>query len=188
MGGAAMRAFLALPISEESKQTIKPVLDEGKKRFPSVKWVQPENLHITLLFFGNINAEEQRIISETCAAAVKNYRAVKAAFKGLGQFPPKGRPRVIFSPLIEGKKQCSGLYSSLFPLFQEQFSLKGRPYSPHITLGRVRKGKKQPPLREGDFSGNLQGEFTIDRIILYQSVLQSGGPVYNEITSFTLQS
>ena len=183
-----MRAFLAFPLDDENKTAIRPVIEEGRKKFPDIKWVKPENLHMTLLFLGNIDDETETWVREICSEAVGKHRAFDVQYEGLSQFPPKGKARVIFSPLIEGGRECTAIYNDLYPIFQERFSLRGNRYSPHITLGRVRKGKKHRSLQESDFTQKLKGNYRIDRIIFYQSVLQSGGPVYNEITSFVLQS
>lgn len=183
-----MRAFLAFPLPEGVKEAIRPALEEGRQKFSSIRWVRPENLHITLMFFGNIDGSTEELVRETCSRAAEHHPVISAEFSGIGQFPPKGKPRVVFSPVTEGKAECTRMYRELFSLFRDRFSLRDTPYAPHITLGRVRKGSKARPLSENDFSYPLRGKMTIPRIILYQSVLQSGGPVYNEITSFGLQS
>ena len=183
-----MRAFLAFPLPETAKAAFRPVIEEGRERFPSIRWVRPTNLHITLLFLGDIDGETERLTREVCARAAEHHPVISAEFSGIGQFPPKGKPRVVFSPVTEGRAACSRIYGELFPLFRDRFSLRDTPYSPHITVGRARKGKKARSLTEKDFNRPLRGKMTIPRIILYQSVLHSGGPVYNEITSFELQS
>lgn len=181
-----MRAFLAFPLPEKIKTAVSPFLEEGKRLYPDIKWVEPLNLHITLFFFGEIDEALAEWTGTIIGEFVKTVRPFSAAFAGLGSFPPKGKPRVIFTPLTEGGESSVEIHESLYSRLQRKHNLKMRKFSPHITLGRVRKGKKQGPLQIERFQNIPEGRFTIDRIVLYQSVLHSTGPVYNEISSFAV--
>ncbi len=184
-----MRAFLAFPLPEKIKMHFNPFIKEAKEAFPGFKWVRAENLHITLFFLGDIDTDTEQWVRNICRSSItenENQRQFHVQFRGIGQFPPKGRPRVVFSPLLAGTDDCMALYNSLFPHLKKRFQLDVRKYTPHITLGRARRRSKQHSLLGYDFRTIPQGEFRIDRIILCRSDLQSSGPVYNEITSFVL--
>jgi 2'-5' RNA ligase len=183
-----MRAFLALPVPEEIQSAFRPFLKEGKRIFPEVKWVRPENLHITLLFLGEIDGAAEEKISACCEKTAEIFSPFTVGFGGLWQFFPKGAPRVLFAPVNRRKQECSGIYNDLRLRTAELLPPDSRPYHPHITLGRIKRGKKVRAVGDTEFTDTVRGEYVVDRIILFQSVLQSDGPVYNERTSFALQS
>jgi len=182
-----MRVFSAFPLPDEVKQEIAPFINYGMSKYSNIKWVKPENIHITLFFFGELSAGDVSSIEEELSRLSEGFPPISAANRGLGQFPPKGAPRVVFSPLIEGEVECTRVYSAGYPLFNRKFELKGKRYTPHITLGRAKRGKNPGFPREDEFFIKLNGFFEIERIILFESVLQSDGPVYNELSSFKLQ-
>lgn len=182
-----MRVFLAFPLPEEVKQQIGAYLRPLKERYREVKWVRPENLHITLHFLGDIDEGTAELINSVLAGVAARQRRITAAFSGVGYFPPKGLPRVVFTPMTAGAEECADFHRESGRELKKIVSLDGKKFIPHITLGRVRKGRKiernigesrQPP---------LEGSFQIDRAVLYRSELQPKGPVYTELALFSFK-
>lgn len=183
-----MRAFLAFPIPQNCRAVLSKAVEEMKRKIDGIKWADSDNLHITLLFLGEIDETQLEEIQMHCRSLASVHAPFEASFHGFGQFPRKGAARVIYSPLISGEKNCRTLYAGLYPRIAEIISLDKRNYSPHITLGRVKRGKRIDSADLKNSAVQPHDSFRIDRFILYESVLHSRGPVYNEKTSFVLQS
>lgn len=178
-----MRVFFGIPIPERTKQDISAQIRELQGRYPGLSWVNTENYHITLLFIGET---EQMTAAGLCRALRRGGMPYSfyARLSGVHQFPPRGRARVIFAALEEGVQGCEKMYEFIMhtPGFQ-RYDQKRR-YEPHITLARVKKGRRAPdPTR---LSLNLTSGFRIDRFNLYRSTLKSTGAEYSVLDEFNL--
>src|SRR5439155_9603340 len=105
-----------------------------------VKWVEPENLHVTLLFLGEVDARE---VLEVCKT-VQRTAAVIAPFaidvRGVGCFPNLRRPRTLWVGVGDGSAKMVGLHDALEgPLLQLGcYRREDRGFTPHVTLGRTK--------------------------------------------------
>ncbi len=175
-----MRTFFALPVPEEAKKHIMETIKPFKDKNIDLKWVKPKGMHITLIFLGELDQRQ----ADECARILREpglkCKPFSVRYSGVGSFPPRGNPRVIFCRIKEGAEECREVYEYLKGFVDSSIYKEEREFHPHITLARV-KG------RAGDLNldeiGNLEGVFTVDRCILYQSVLKPHGAEYREIAS-----
>ena len=179
------RAFLGIPLAEAFEVSVRPILQKLKREYPEVKWVKPSQLHLTLHFFGQIEAEAVTKISDCTLPVAEKTKPLKLFLKGIGGFPNLERPRVIWAG-IEGEVEALGeLQASLEHRFRRAgFPCEERSFKPHLTLGRVREGKRvffteHPELDETERK-------QISEIILYWSVLSSEGPIYEKLQTYPL--
>ena len=179
-----MRAFIAFPLPEEVKKKIGTYLKPLQDRYREVKWVRPENLHITLHFLGDIEEEAGDRISTVLERAAAGQFCIEVNFSGIGYFPPKGVPRVVFTPLTAGAEECADFYRASGRELKTLINLKMKKFIPHITLGRVRKGRRLERNIGEERQDRLEGSFLIDRAVLYKSVLYSTGPSYSELREY----
>ncbi len=180
-----MRAFIAFPIPKEITESIwvgcKPLRQPALK----VKWVQPQNMHVTLLFLGNIDDERAGRVAQAMKRPSLRRLPFKIGFSGIGQFPPKGAARVLVSRLTEGAEECAAYFEQLKSELSEIVApADRRGFQPHITLGRVRG--RDPASRvqvDGSMGIDLSGSFHVSRCVLYESFLNSEGPTYQEVAA-----
>lgn len=184
----AKRLFVALPLSRPVIAELNALVHVGRQNAPFVRWVRPEHLHITLKFLGDVEAGEQ-----TQAVAALEGLEATAPFQfnlaSVGAFPNPGRPRVIWTGIAEGQRQVTDLAGQVDLLLARcGFAREERPFSPHVTIGRVKE--------EGDFErlwNAMKGESfvgtrcTAQEVRLVHSTLTPKGPIYAPLASFALR-
>ena len=175
-----IRAFIAIEISPEAKKTLAELMRELIKSDADVKWVKPENIHLTLKFLGNITEEQQIKIQEILDKNLKDFNSFKIKLDGIGAFPKIEYPRVIWAGTSgeEIMKQIAKLIDE--KVNKLGFPLEERSFKAHLTLGRVRSGKNKEKLAAAIKKlGNLNGpEFLVNNISLFQSTLTPTGSIY----------
>ncbi len=187
-----IRCFLALPLSEEIKRNMQEMQARLAETLlpPSVKvgWVRPEGLHVTLNFFGDIDASLVHPITEATRKATTDLGRFPLEIQGLGAFPNFGRPRVLWAGMAFAP-ELHALHRSLGEHFQSiGLPWEDRPLKPHITLGRVRyeKGRGLVAEATNGLRPHVFGTSEAARVVLYRSYLQPGGSVYKELFSTDL--
>jgi 2'-5' RNA ligase len=177
--------FFAFPLSETEKVRFADYIDLGKEQYPGLKWVKPSNLHLTLHFLGEMDSAQ----ADECVKLLDHPDLggpeFSLSYEGYGRFPPKGIPRVLFIHLTDGVDECSRIHGTLGELIRPITALDRRPFSPHITVARV-KGRMDvyPDVRKLECpSGSLE----IRSIVLYESLLKPEGAVYRELARVDLQ-
>ena len=182
-----IRAFLALPLAEAFEASARLVVTKLKSQFPEVKWVNPSQIHVTLHFFGDIDLKQTEKISRCVALVTQTAKPFHLLLRGLGGFPNDSRPRIIWTG-IEGEAEALASFHLRLEdaLKKAGFEGEKRPFKPHLTLGRVREGKKPPVLRGIEFPPTEVK--SISEIILFKSVLSSEGPKYETLHSFPLSA
>jgi 2'-5' RNA ligase len=154
-----------------------------------VAWVAPENLHLTLKFLGRVEAAELDRLEATLNGVVADHPAFPLSCVGLGAFPTPLRPRVIWAGVREGAAPATSLAAAveraLAPL---GFDPEARPFSAHITLGRLRTPQKVPALaRALEEGGALTfGRMQVASIALVRSDLSPRGARYTDLVTFPL--
>jgi 2'-5' RNA ligase len=178
-----MRVFAALPVEEGLAGELRGSMVVWQDRHRHLKVVKPEQLHITLHFFGERNGVEV----EELVNSLKSLEAgrVAASVAGISQFPRKGSARVYYLELEKGRKEVESLQRLFIGLIAPLgYRDEKRPFVPHITLAR-----RKAPGEVGPFPGctDLEGrEFVFDRCVLYESRLSSKGPDYLTIAAVKL--
>lgn len=185
---SSRRLFLALPLPEVAKAELNSLVHVLKKTAPGVRWVRPEHLHVTLRFLGDVEEPE-------CEALLESLKVVTGQtpftfnLAGIGAFPDRKRPRVVWTGIDSGRERVAALAA----LVEKSVVTAGlppedRPFSPHLTLGRV----KEP----GDFTALWQTAGVTSfagkpvnavDVRLIWSTLTPQGPVYRDVESFPLR-
>ncbi|KUK11714.1 MAG: 2',5' RNA ligase [Moorella sp. 60_41] len=183
-----MRLFVAITLSEEVNSRLASLQDELRTCGADVKWVERENLHLTLKFLGDLEPAEALEMAARIRQDTEGYGELVLHLKGIGVFPGWSRPRVIWvglepnPALTELHRRVEG---ALLPL-----GFVSEPFTPHLTLGRLRSMTNWPRLeqrlrfrREENW-----GEERVKEIVLMQSRLTPRGPRYEVLETFTLTS
>jgi len=149
-----------------------------------VRWVRPENLHLTLKFLGEISDDDLSLVSGALEPLGPRYAPFEAGLSGFGAFPSPKRARIVWAGIGEGSEPLRSLATdveaSLEPL---GFVREGREYTPHLTLGRAR-GR---PVRLGavESPSALPG-FTVTGVELVESTLGAAGATYSTLATYPL--
>jgi len=171
-----MRLFIALPVPEQIQERIVLESAELRGRYPDLKWVRQDALHLTLIFLGELEESRLEAITRAMEEAASEVAPFDLELRGLGAFPQRGAPRVLFIPLARGVERARGLHRKLKGALGGIGTKDRKRFAPHLTLARV-KGKPEfpDPEKEGN---ELRFSFAADRIHLYRSHLDSRGARY----------
>ena len=187
--GDRIRAFLALELPRAAVRLAGDVIGGLRDRLgdDDVKWVRPQNLHVTLRFFGDILPAEVEGISERVRAYPERLSAVATAWRALGAFPSERRPQVLWLGLADPQEALVRLASEVTRDLEETgFGRPDKPFRAHVTLGRVRRGARVQMPGSDDLT-IPQAPFSISAIALIRSRLTPRGPVYTPIETAHLQ-
>lgn len=186
-----VRSFIAIELSAEARAALADLQNRLKKVIPAqtVRWTDPESIHLTLHFLGDVTTETIPKITLLIEQAASTSQSLTLTLGGLGCFPNTRRPRIIWAGV-------SGQIDILVQLQHELgeklktlgFTLDARPYSPHLTLGRVKDGL---PARQlsllGEAIEKVQGQvgqlatLNITELSLMKSELKPTGAVYTRL-------
>ncbi|MFL5402703.1 MAG: RNA 2',3'-cyclic phosphodiesterase [Gemmatimonadales bacterium] len=174
-----MRLFVAVPIPHPAREQILKLLARLRDGGWPVRWVHDEGLHMTLKFFGEVAAERLDVIEEALRFAAAGAGALPLQLGDLGAFPSRNRPRILWVGL-EAPPSLELLQDRIERGCEAiGFPPEGAPFQPHVTLGRVREGQRLPP---GGLDDHAEGfervPFVAQELVLYESVLTTGGPRY----------
>lgn len=182
-----IRAFVALELSEDGKAFLESVSDSLRRTRADVKWVRPEAIHITLKFLGEIAKDLISDIEQDLTPVFAQQPPFRLTVRGLGAFPNLSRPRVIWAGIHEENPCLSRVAGRVETVLEPRgFAREKRPFSPHLTLGRVRSGKGIGELvdtirQKLDLTGP---SFVARRAVLFQSILKPTGAEYHALRHF----
>jgi 2'-5' RNA ligase len=178
---AMIRAFIAAPISAGVRERMGELLAKLRRTEAGVRWSRPDSIHLTLRFLGNIFESQVETVGEAMAEAVMGIGPVKVEVCGFGTFPENRRPRVFWLGLTRGARELTEIFDDLErALIARGLGPADKKFSPHLTLGRVKTGERlNQAIRVmlSEAKGSF-GEYTINRIILFQSRLNPAGAEY----------
>ena len=186
MGRLKLRTFIALPIDDALRRRLVAVQEELGGTGAEVKWVEPENLHVTLLFLGEVDALEVVEICRSVRGVAGPTEPFALSVAGLGAFPNPRRPRTLWVGVEEGHDELVALHHALEEALLKlgAYRREERAYTPHVTLGRVTGDDFPPPLlgrlkRESDWQG---GTLMVREVHVMSSELTPEGPRYNVVS------
>lgn len=189
-----MRAFLASTLPEAVRAQLAGQIEALTKVVPaeSVRWVRPENIHLTLKFLGEISAQEAQLVADSAGPIVAGRPAFDLGACGLGVFPNPNRPSVIWVGVGGVDRSLAALQAELeSSLARVGFDPEGRDFDPHLTLGRARRGLNRSAVKAlaAGLSqaevGDL-GRWRVDTLALMKSELRPEGPRYSLVASLPL--
>lgn len=185
-----IRCFIAVDIPDLAKRAIASALDPLRESMRDVKWVEPANLHLTLKFLGNIKSSQIDHLIDILSGSLKNEERFLMNFSDLGAFPNPKNPKIFWMGVDKGQTRLRALAEKVEAACTlESFEKETKPFSAHLTLGRVREGRKTPPLDRSLelFHLDLETPIEVDHVELYESVLRPEGPQYRSLSRFSLR-
>ena len=182
-----MRAFIAIDIPAEICERIRELLAALRRTPTDVRWSRPEGMHITLKFLGEIPLEKVAAVKARLGT-IHHPAPLAIQIQGAGFFPNERAPRVIWLGIEAGAALpalAAEIDQSLLPL---GIPKENRPFSGHLTLGRVRTVDGFTSLREilRQREPLEMGSFTATEFCLYESKLAPGGSLYSKVARYPL--
>ena len=182
---AKLRTFIAIDLPDEVVQGAQQLVRKLAKVAPGVKWVEPENLHLTLKFLGEVRENETYAICRAISRSVEAIDAFDIELLGAGAFPKLERPRTLWVGVGKGTEELTALYNAIDDALADMgFPRDPKRFVPHLTLGRVKqpgpwlKDVSQMVAENADF---LAGVAAVEEVVFYSSELTSDGPIYSPI-------
>ncbi|MCS6800449.1 MAG: RNA 2',3'-cyclic phosphodiesterase [Chloroflexota bacterium] len=189
-----IRAFVGVPVPaavQEQLTAIQRTIAKTSGRV--VKWVAPETMHLTLEFLGEVPRWVLEDIPPVLDEALAQAVAPTLATASIGAFPNWRRPTVLWVGLEGDVRQLQALRNRVASALRTfGFAADPRPFHPHLTIGRLRP-KADPLLVEKLVSTApnvrvTRTQFTLERVVLYRSILLPEGPRHIELRSWPLAS
>ena len=179
-----IRAFFALPVSEQAEVAL---LDycyplQAQLAKSSLRWVRPENFHITLAFLGNIQQADVNKLESLAGQLASQFSPVNLRLSQLAWLPSPDKPKaLVVEP--EDQPELMKLQSQLVRSIRDRgFPVDNRRYRPHLTLARCQKRMGAVPLD----AISLNIETPMDEIVLYVSQLTPAGAQYTPLFAVPL--
>jgi len=185
-----MRAFIAIDLAPEIKGQLASLVKVLKPIASNIKWVAPENYHLTLKFLGEISEAQAEVVKQVLSEIAKRNSQFRLLMRGTGSFPPgQSRLRVIWVGVSAGNELLILQKDIEESLAERDFPPEERPFSPHLTIGRAREPQKQERLKAEleRFSQKEFGSMIVKEITLFQSILRPEGPQYKALSNFQLE-
>lgn len=183
-----MRTFLAIEIEDYIKNKISETQQLiQEKNSAKIKYVETENIHLTLKFFGEINEKQLNEITEKINNIITKYKKYSLKIVNIGAFPHIYRPRVIWTGVKD-----NNITVNLIKELDEEFNKLGfdkeRDYVPHITIGRVKNVTNKEELSSTLklLKKRYHGKMEVKKICIKSSTLTPEGPIYKNIKEFEL--
>jgi 2'-5' RNA ligase len=193
---SVIRAFIAVDLTPEIVQRLDQVLHDLKARLDAdapVRWVASGNIHLTLKFLGDVSLKHLDLLEKMLQAEVARHAAFELSVGELGAFPSTHRPRVVWvgvqAPPDLGALQ-NGVETEMAHL---GYAREERPFSPHLTLGRVARNAAPEAVRRlglglAAVKVGFLGAACIQAVHLYKSDLQPAGAVYTRLVTAPLKA
>ena len=182
-----MRIFVAVELPDGIREGISELQTAlAREGVRDVRWVQPMGIHLTLRFCGEISPETLALLSQELSGAAP-VRPFHLRLKGLGVFPPRGKPRVLYLELQDSESLSRLAAWVEGGVVRAGLPPERRSFHPHLTLGRF-KQRSTPPRRDSlkAPTGRLQDGFEVDRIAVLRSTLAPAGARYEILATFPL--
>jgi RNA 2',3'-cyclic 3'-phosphodiesterase len=185
-----LRCFIAIDISVQTRNEIGELIDILRECNGDIKWVMPENVHVTLKFLGETAEDMVPKISASLSAVTASYKPFSIKIHGTGVFPNRKNPRVIWVGL-EDSEMLKGLNDDIENAVSSfGYRKEDKEFRPHLTIGRVRSRRgmitvvnELDNFKERDF-----GELLVDRIKFMKSELRPKGAEYTCLLDLAFES
>lgn len=189
-----MRAFFCLDLDEGTKAQLKQQMGPLKRLPVDVKWVPPENMHITMVFLGEVSdglVPDLEVAARQALEETGIEGPIEVTLDRLGAFPHVHKPRVVWAGCTNDpesvKHLAKALEGALEPL---GFDPEDRPFTTHVTLGRVKERGRSRGLQDLTETIETHEPFRCDvrigRLTLMRSQLGSQGPTYDPVLEIPL--
>ncbi len=178
------RLFIGIPVQSASTVIATENWQNDRKLCNNlISWTNPGNWHITLFFLGDTAISQITLLQHLIDVSFDETKSFGTELNGVGVFPDTGKPRIFWiglkdlHSLLPAREMLGDL------LRQNGFTFDNKPLKPHLTLGRIKFLKDRQAFEKllKDYGKFRFDNVSIDRIVLYESILTQQGPVYKPL-------
>jgi len=179
-----LRLFVAVDVPEDVRDRLAETVAPLRDRVPGARWSPPENWHVTVKFLGSVWPRLLDWVLASVGEAAAEHPAFMARLGGLGAFPSAKRARVVWAGLEDRHGELVSLARSVDRALEREFPAEQRPFSPHLTLARL---KEQAALPEDLVEVDVKSDpFRVWSLRLYRSYLGRPAARYEVLREFPL--
>lgn len=181
-----IRTFVAIEPSAPARESAVRVVAalRGREGGDGVRWIRPESLHVTLRFLGDIAVDEAPALGRRVAAEVASEPGFELFLGDVGRLPERGKARVVTLSLEPSEPVVRLAAAVERAVVSAGFEPEARPFRPHLTLGRVRRGSSAPALEPAPLVD--AASFSVEDVVLFRSELSSAGARYHALERMPL--
>jgi 2'-5' RNA ligase len=182
---ARIRTFIGIALDKAIRDRTVALQETLGRTGTEVKWVEPENLHVTMLFLGEVDEREIPKVCGIVAEVSQQHSSFLMSVESAGCFPNPRRPRILWVGIAEGSQPLCAIHDALeIPLQELGYRREERKYTPHITLGRVKSDRSTDKLSAAlaQHAGWKGGELWVRELHVMSSQLTPQGPVYTVLS------
>jgi len=182
-----MRLFIAVEINENVRKEAIEVMEKIRALDADIKFTEPDNLHLTLKFLGEVPEERVKEVENVIIGAVKDFKAFRISIEGLGYFGKPNYIRTLWLDIYKGREELMKLARNINTAL-DYIRHETREPKPHLTIGRVKSGRnKEALLKEIESLKHVKlGEMGVKFVKLKQSILTKERPHYADLKAFEL--
>lgn len=174
-----MRTFIAVEMPEEIKQNVGQYIGSIRGIFKDVKWIPSYNLHFTIKFLGEVKKSELANLMDCISMTASEFTPFSMSLNCLGFFPSEKKPRVIWIGADGGADHLLEVFQTLENCLEKVgYDREARTFSPHLTIGRVRK--ERTVIVPDGLPEFKPVRFEINSLALIKSTLTPRGPIYEK--------
>ena len=186
-----IRSFLAFELPADIKKVVLTVYSAEMNLPLDLKWIKPDNVHLTVVFMGNIPEDKIEAVGDAARKVCTGFAPFDVNPGPMGFFGSRRHPRVLWLGL-NGEVRGMGYFRDALQKNLKPFGIKveRRPYKPHLTLGRFRKGAHPWPYLDHMMAKYRDIECptsTMKELVLFKSDLRPGGAVYTKLDAWPLK-
>lgn len=181
-----LRAFVALVLPIELVDLLAEYADQYRiqDRNQEIRWVDPDNYHLTLEFLGDIDEQDIAPIADQLLAELDSFELTPQTIREISYFPFTSKPKVV-AALLDKEASLAELHRRVEKILRRlDMTLQKQRFTPHITLGRVR-ARRAPRLQIPPVALNQQVQFS--RLMLIESHLHPQGASYAPLVEWVLE-
>jgi 2'-5' RNA ligase len=186
-----LRVFIAVNPGKAIASRCVSLQETLARSAEGVRWEKPENIHVTLLFLGDVDERDLLPVCQEVLAVCGGRDAFVMSVEGVGAFPSPHRPRTLWTGIGAGAAELISLHDALeAPLIElGSYRREERKFTPHLTLGRVKgdapmERLTQALMRQAQWSA---GESEVTEVLVMSSELTPTGPIYSVVSTARLR-
>lgn len=188
---ATVRLFIAINLPADVRDRIHEAAAPLREVAPDIAWTPPDRLHLTLKFLGDRPESDLAPLGDLLRSVGTRHATMPLVVEGGGAFPSLARPRIIWAG-VGAEPRLELLHHDVEAACAELgFELEGRPFRPHLTLGRARGGVDSPAARVAISRAarqiDLREEIDVESVDLMRSEPGPGGPRYTRLAAGALR-
>ena len=180
-----IRTFIAVELSPAVRAEAVRLVELLRPAGGDAKWVEPQNMHLTLKFLGDVREEQIADVCRVVSKTAADFQPIEITLGGAGAFPDLRRPRTLWIGVTQGQQELVRLQTAVErALAKRGFPKENRAFHPHLTIGRIREsGPAMGELGQliQDHADFAAGSSTAREVVVFASHLSSSGPTYEPL-------